>query len=172
MLIEPHIAGLAAQRATPQDIMNLELLVKAMAEFKVNSSAVAELDVRFHTAVAECTHNEVLIRIIPIINESIRRSHVETHDDTESFKRAKCSHMGIYKAIAGGDFMAARFFAERHVWETFADMRKDNENKETIYYTGDGGCGSHVYGRYPGSLFFGQFTDRWRCSGGGHRSAG
>lgn len=129
MMIEPHIAGLAAQRATPQDIMNLELLVNAMAQFQVNSSALAELDVRFHTAVAECTHNEVLIRVVPIINESIRRSHVETHDDTESFKRAKRSHREIYQAIAAGECTAARFLAERHVWETFTDIKDTEEEK-------------------------------------------
>ena len=89
MLIEPQIAGLACQRATPQDVRNLQLLVTEMDRSEVNSPASAELDVQFHTAVAECTHNEVLIRVVPIIIESIRRSHVETHDDPESFKRAK-----------------------------------------------------------------------------------
>ena len=76
MLIEPQIAGLACQRATPQDVRNLQLLVTEMDRSEVNSPASAELDVQFHTAVAECTHNEVLIRVVPIIIESIRRSHV------------------------------------------------------------------------------------------------
>ncbi len=127
MLIEPHIAGLAAQRATPQDIENLALLVNEMAQFQVNSSMMAEMDVQFHTAVAECTHNDVLIRVVPIINESIRRSHVETHDDLQSFKRAKRSHLGIYKAIAEGDYMSAKFLAERHVWETLEDINEMEE---------------------------------------------
>ena len=74
MLIEPQIAGLACQRATPQDVRNLQLLVTEMDRSEVNSPASAELDVQFHTAVAECTHNEVLIRVVPIIIESIRRS--------------------------------------------------------------------------------------------------
>ena len=81
MLIEPQIAGLACQRATPQDVKNLERLVEEMDRCEVNSKVWAELDVQFHTGVAECTHNEVLIRVVPIIIESIRRSHVETHDD-------------------------------------------------------------------------------------------
>ena len=128
MLIEPQIAGLACQRATPQDVRNLQLLVTEMDRSEVNSPASAELDVQFHTAVAECTHNEVLIRVVPIIIESIRRSHVETHDDPESFKRAK-SHSGICKAIAEGDFMEAKFQAERHVWETLNDIKETEERK-------------------------------------------
>ncbi len=129
MLIEPQIAGLAVQRATPQDIKNLERLVAEMDQIQINSTSTAEMDVQFHTAVAECTHNEVLIRVVPIINESIRRSHVETHNDLESFKRAKRSHKGIYKAIADGNFMEAKFLAERHVWETLNDVREREEQK-------------------------------------------
>ena len=129
MLIEPQIAGLACQRATPQDVRNLQLLVTEMDRSEVNSPASAELAVQFHTAVAECTHNEVLIRVVPIIIESIRRSHVETHDDPESFKRAKRSHAGICKAIAEGDFMEAKFQAERHVWETLNDVKETEERK-------------------------------------------
>lgn len=129
MLIEPNIAALAAQRATPEDIRNLKSLVMEMDRVQVNSPGMAEMDVQFHTAVAECTHNDVLIRVVPIINESIRRSHVETHNDPESFKRAKRSHMGIYQAIAKGEYMSARFLAERHVWETLEDIKDLEEGK-------------------------------------------
>ena len=95
MLLEPEIAGLAAQRATPGDVKNLERMVWEMEKSEINSPAAAELDVQFHTAVAECTHNDVLVRVVPIIIESIRRSHGENHDDQDSFKRAKVCHAGI-----------------------------------------------------------------------------
>lgn len=130
MLIEPQIAGLAVQRATPQDIRNLERLAAEMERIQVNSTAAAELDVQFHTAVAECTHNDVLARVVPIINESIRRSHVKTSDDPESFERAKRSHNGICRAIAEGDYAKAKFQAERHIWETLNDMEIVVKNKE------------------------------------------
>ena len=129
MLIEPQIASLAVQRATPQDIHNLERLVKQMDEIQINSTETAEMDVQFHTAVAECTHNDVLIRVVPIINDSIRRSHFETHDNIESFRRAKRSHIGIYKAIASGDYMEAKYLSERHIWETLDDIKKMEEAK-------------------------------------------
>ena len=129
MLIEPQIAGLAVERATPEDIRNLELMVAEMEQIQINSKETAEMDVRFHTAVAECTHNDVLIRVVPIINESIRRSHFDTHDDLESFKRAKRSHAAICRAIAEGNYTEAKFFAERHVWETLNDVKEMEERK-------------------------------------------
>lgn len=127
MLIEPQIAGLAVQRATPQDVRNLEYLVREMDMVQINSTQTAEMDVQFHTAVAECTHNDVLIRVVPIINDSIRRSHLGTKDNLESFKRAKRSHAGIHKAIASGDYMEAKYLAERHIWETLEDIKKREE---------------------------------------------
>ena len=75
MLLEPEIAGLAAQRATTGDVKNLERMVWEMEKSEINSAAAAELDVQFHTAVAECTHNDVLVRVVPMIIESIRLSH-------------------------------------------------------------------------------------------------
>ncbi|MCL2864427.1 MAG: FadR family transcriptional regulator [Lachnospiraceae bacterium] len=126
-LIEPHIAGLAAQRATSQDVESLEQLVQEMESMDANSSITAEMDVQFHTAVAKCTHNEVLIRVIPIINESIRRCYAETCDNHESFKRAKRSHRTIMNAIAQGDYFSAKFMAERHVWESLEDITESEE---------------------------------------------
>lgn len=130
MLIEPQIAGLAAQRATSQDISNLKRLVAEMDKLQVNSAETAEMDVQFHTTVAECSHNEVLIRVVPIIIESIRRSHVGTHDNPESFRRAKRSHAGICNAIATGNYMEAKFLAERHLWETLEDVKIGKKMEE------------------------------------------
>ena len=123
MLIEPQSASLAVQRATPQDISNLKRIVAEMDKLQVNSAETAEMDVQFHTTVAECSHNDVFIRVVPIIIESIRRSHVGTHDNLESFKRAKRSHSGICNAIATGNVMEAKFLAERHLWETLDDLK-------------------------------------------------
>lgn len=129
MLIEPQIAALAVQRATSQDLRKLERLLREMDLNRTNSTVSAELDVQFHTAIAECTHNDVLIRVVPIINESIRRSHVETLDDEESFQKGKICHYGIYRAIANGNYMNAKFLSEQHIWDTLSAMREKGRLK-------------------------------------------
>lgn len=122
MMIEPQIAGLAVERATSQNIRDLENIVQKMMKTPINDSSAADLDIQFHTAVAECTHNDVLIRVVPIINESIVRSHQATQEDAESYRRAKRSHAGILDAIKRGDSMKARYYSERHIWETLNDI--------------------------------------------------
>ena len=73
MLIEPQIAGLAVQRATPQDIKNLERLVAEMDQIQINSTATAEMDVQFHTAVAKTKGKKDLLLTKPV-NPSLSRA--------------------------------------------------------------------------------------------------
>jgi DNA-binding FadR family transcriptional regulator len=122
LLIEPEIVTLATKRATAEDLDRIRKIVEKMEKMDANTEQVEEMDVRFHTAVADCTHNDVLMRVLPIIVESIRRGHVKTASDRESFQRAKARHREIYEAIAGGDYMKARFLTESHIWETKQDI--------------------------------------------------
>lgn len=130
LLFEPQIAELAVQRATEENIRYLGEIIHKMKETKVNDDLAAELDVQFHTAIAECTQNDVLIRIVPIINESIRVGHNETACVIGSYERAKECHIGIYEAIIRKNYMEAKYFAERHVWETLNDIKEMGKNDE------------------------------------------
>ncbi len=124
LLIEPQIAAFAVQRATEQNIQCLAAIIDKMKDAEVNDEMAAELDVQFHTAIAGCTQNDVLTRIVPIINESIRQGHNETVSVEGSYERAKICHMGIYKAIVKKDLMEAKYFSERHIWETLNDIKE------------------------------------------------
>lgn len=128
-LVEPQIAMLAAQRATSQNKRDLEHIVEQIKDSLINDDAAAELDILFHNSVAECTHNDVLCRVVPIINESIRRSHHETLHVAGSYERAKRSHIEIFEAIKKGDILMAKYVAERHVWETLNDIKEMEERK-------------------------------------------
>lgn len=139
LLFEPQIAELAVHRATEQNIKYLGEIIHKMKETAVNDDLAAELDVKFHTAIAECTQNDVLIRIVPIINESIRRGHNETACVIGSYERAKICHIGIYEAIVRKNYMEAKYFAERHVWETLNDIKemgKNDEKKDHVIING------------------------------------
>ncbi len=124
LLIEPQIAAFAVQRATEKNIACMAEIIEKMRKMEVNDESAAELDVQFHTAIAECTQNDVLTRIVPIINESIRQGHNETASIEGSYERAKICHLGIYEAILKKDLLAAKYFSERHVWETLNDIKE------------------------------------------------
>ena len=129
LVIEPGIAMLAAERATEDDLKNLNNIVFEMYQVERNDENTEKLDAKFHTAIAECSHNDVLTRVVPIIIESIQWGHIETKEDIESLHRAQKSHLAIYKAIEGRNVMKAKYLVEQHIHENL-DLLEDGKNKE------------------------------------------
>ncbi|WP_069999781.1 FadR/GntR family transcriptional regulator [Cellulosilyticum sp. I15G10I2] len=123
LLIEQEIAFLAALRAEEKDIEILEEIINKMNESKDHSEEFTLLDVEFHSAVAQCTHNDVLHKVIPIICESIRKAYPETVHSKGSFERALKSHVNIFNAIKARDVMKARYEVEKHIRQTLDDIK-------------------------------------------------
>ncbi len=124
LLIEPQIAFIAAQRATEKNIHDLREIVTRMQQVKRPEEENRNMDIDFHTLVARCTQNDILHRVVPIINESIREGYIKTSFVTESLDRAQRSHLNIFNAIKNGDAMTARYEAEKHIRQTIEDIKK------------------------------------------------
>ena len=129
LVIEPGIAMLAAERASEEDLKNLRDIVSGLYQSEANDENTEKLDAKFHTAIAECTHNDVLTRVVPIIIESIQWGHIEMKEDLESLHRAQKSHYAIYKAIAGRNVLQAKYLVEQHIHENL-DLLEEDRNKE------------------------------------------
>lgn len=123
MMIEPQIAYLAAQRAKPENLQKLMTIIEKMQEANKLNLDYTQYDVEFHTAVAECTQNDVLQRILPIICESIHEGYLETVNVEGSFQRAIISHKNIYEAIKKGGPELARLETEKHLRQTLEDSK-------------------------------------------------
>lgn len=122
LLIEPNIAALAAKRADSNNIEKIEKIVFETDEIlKLNQSHM-EVDISFHNAIAEATHNDVLSRIIPIINESIKLGYEETRDILGSFEKATMFHHEVFEAIKQGDSEAARRAMKKHIMQSMRDI--------------------------------------------------
>lgn len=116
-IIEPQIAALAAVRAEPEDIACLQ---QALQEHLTCTDTIrnAELDVKFHTALTQCCHNEVLQRFVPLVIEAIEEGRVETATVPNSWENAKQYHEKIFKMIQCRDADAARFEMMQHLMQT------------------------------------------------------
>ncbi len=124
LLIEPQVAVLAVAKATKKDLTKLEGIINELNKIDGNSKVANELDIEFHLALAKCTKNNVLSRIVPIIIDSICLGYTETVNITESFDKAKRLHTKIYEAILNKDVLAAKYYSERHVRETMNDIKE------------------------------------------------
>jgi len=99
--IEPIVAGLAAQRRTPEDIEMLDKVVENVPKVKRGYKYFA-WNVDFHRLVAKASHNSMYDLLVNILMDitlelilSINRSNRAVHDTT--------SHPNIVEKIKQGD---------------------------------------------------------------------
>jgi DNA-binding FadR family transcriptional regulator len=124
-VLEPAIAGLAAARATPEQLEALRRVGVQLAE-AVNSRRVAtdwgELDVAFHHALAECTGNPVLVSIHGSLSQLGRvHGQLAATEAQGALQRAMFWHEHIIEAVAAGDTAAAQDAMRMHLREAHTD---------------------------------------------------
>ncbi|MGQ9824439.1 MAG: FadR/GntR family transcriptional regulator, partial [Desulfotomaculales bacterium] len=124
-IMEEASAGLAARRATDNDIKRIQKELEAMHVQKevVN---LTKADLKFHYAIAVATKNNVLVKIMNLISDLIenfmlnaRRRQFANPEVAENYMR---QHMAIFEAIARRDEKYASLLMREHLyyaWEQF-----------------------------------------------------
>lgn len=100
--MEPWVARMAAERAQEGDLKKLRETCSAVEQDILAEREHSRSDVAFHVAIAECTHNLVVPKLIPIITHAITlfvsltesRLRMETLVDHRELLDAICSRDG------------------------------------------------------------------------------
>jgi GntR family transcriptional repressor for pyruvate dehydrogenase complex len=83
LIFEPHVARLAAERISVEDIAMLEANIKKTeAVLKANKPTTAE-NVEFHSLVAESVHNTVITLTMKTLLDVARVMTIETHNNVQ-----------------------------------------------------------------------------------------
>jgi GntR family transcriptional regulator, transcriptional repressor for pyruvate dehydrogenase complex len=120
-VLEVAAAGLAAERATPEDIEKINETIEQMERSSEDLEATVQSDLAFHRALATSTHNELFLMLHDSMGEMLlevrrrnlargaerRRLVVEMHrrirdavanHDPEAARRAMIDHLGEVQA--------------------------------------------------------------------------
>ena len=71
IMLEPQIAALAAQCAKEHEIKELEEILEEMEAAMKKREDYSDLDTKFHTKIAQCTHNIVMENLLPVIGKGV-----------------------------------------------------------------------------------------------------
>jgi len=115
MLIEPQMVAIAVVRGTDKEIRAIESAyddVVALLNKGVNHT---EADIAFHNSIAKATHNPIMERILPIINNGIVGGYSKTKDSPESAEEVYSQHKKIMDAIRNKDMKAAEKAMSEHI---------------------------------------------------------
>jgi GntR family transcriptional regulator, transcriptional repressor for pyruvate dehydrogenase complex len=114
-LVEPSIAALAAERATPADILRLkEICAEQERQIKRDTSAV-DSDAAFHLTIGRATHNSALQRLVASIVEILKPIREKSLQTPGRAHKSLASHREILVAIERHDPELARRAMQQHI---------------------------------------------------------
>ena len=114
-IIEPQLAALAAERATPKDLERMEAsLADQEREIAAGGSGV-EADAAFHFAIAEAARNAVLLRLVNAIVDLLHQSREKSLQTENRPRLSYLKHREILDALKRGDPEEAERLMREHI---------------------------------------------------------
>jgi GntR family transcriptional repressor for pyruvate dehydrogenase complex len=113
-MLEEQAAALAAERATPEDIDNME---RALASFADAGNVIdrARSDIAFHSLLARASHNPVIEMMYGAIAPLVFEVMLRSLDDARVTRKGAPWHEVALEAIKKGDGPAAAAAMREHV---------------------------------------------------------
>jgi GntR family transcriptional regulator, transcriptional repressor for pyruvate dehydrogenase complex len=120
-MLETHIAGLAAYRATDLDIETIKNWLDRLANSASDMEAAAQCDMEFHRAIARAVDNELYLVLLDSIHGAlldIKRTLMPGR-----LEKTVREHKKIADRIAAGDAPGARLAMQQHLETVEEDWR-------------------------------------------------
>jgi GntR family transcriptional repressor for pyruvate dehydrogenase complex len=114
-LVEPGIAALAAERATPADIVRLKEICAAQEQQIKHQASAVESDAAFHLTIGQATHNAALQRLVAAIVEILKPMREQALQTPGRAQKSLASHREILIAIERHDPALAQQAMQRHI---------------------------------------------------------
>ncbi len=113
LILEPEIAALAATSATEEDYFTIKSLCEKVEELILKGEDHMSYDVQFHEAIARCTDNDIIKKLIPIINSAVA---VFGNVTSRKLKEETIkSHRAIVEAIGNKNPTDAKYAMMMHL---------------------------------------------------------
>jgi len=120
-IIEPHVAELAAENATAQEIEEMEEILRRQEICVEQGENIIETDSAFHNLMAGATKNRVMERLTAALVDFLKQSREHYLLDVEPGnnrpERSLEGHKQVLAAIKKGDCEAAQRLMLQHLEE-------------------------------------------------------
>jgi DNA-binding FadR family transcriptional regulator len=116
IVLETQLAAFAAERATPEGLRRLEALVEeGRRSLSTNHRSYIDADLDFHLAVADCSGNRLLPRLLADIRGLLVEWIAKSQELPGVRENAQEQHERIFKSIAERNPDAARREMQAHL---------------------------------------------------------
>ncbi|MDP1444067.1 transcriptional regulator LldR [Acinetobacter schindleri] len=135
LILEGGTAWYAAQRATPDDIKKIRQCYDQIAHYQLlgDDDEAARADARFHLAIAEASHNVVLIQLMRSLFDLLQFNVVlgrrKVYSEAHRFDQLQDQHFKVMAAIERQDPEAARQAVCGHIEFVIQQVRTIDEDE-------------------------------------------
>jgi GntR family transcriptional regulator, galactonate operon transcriptional repressor len=132
LAMEPTAAGFAAVRATPDDLRQIESLLREREarDATATPAELIDLDLCFHLAVVAASHNPLLIELSHLIRQPFRTALASTSRFRSSAELSLEAHRALFEALSRRHPMEARRAAEQVVGFAMLAVEKAIRSKK------------------------------------------
>lgn len=114
-LLEGAAARLAAQHATPAEILQLREMQVEFSQPGNSSQRLAQINKVFHRAICDAAHNRYMVQSLNDLGDALALLHDTTFSVPGRAKEAIAEHNGIVNAIEARDADTAEKTAREHI---------------------------------------------------------
>jgi GntR family transcriptional repressor for pyruvate dehydrogenase complex len=116
-IIEPEVAQLASENATPEEIVEIEEILEEQKKEVVDGMNPIRTDSDFHHCLARIARNRVLERLLLALFDLLRQTRERYLQPEERKRRSLRGHQKIFSAIKRHNPVAARKAMRQHLEE-------------------------------------------------------
>lgn len=117
MMIEPPLAARAAARATLNEMLEMEGVLRRQKEKVDRGELAVEEDSEFHYSIAKAARNSVVLKVVDVFMDLLRESRERNLQVAGRLQKSFAGHRRILNAIRKRNESAAEFEMRRHIEE-------------------------------------------------------
>jgi GntR family transcriptional repressor for pyruvate dehydrogenase complex len=114
-LIEVELAGLAAERATAEDLKEIAATLERMENALVKAVEFLQADIDFHLSIGKAAHNSILMNALHLIRNLLMQWIGTALEVKGVAQQALDQHRAIFMAVARKDTSGARISMRTHL---------------------------------------------------------
>jgi len=116
-IVEPEVAQLASEQATPEEVSELEEILKEQERELRSGENPVQTDAEFHHVLARMARNRVLERLLLAFVDLMGKTREKYLQTEERKEKSLQGHQAILAAIRHGNGKAARQAMRKHLEE-------------------------------------------------------
>jgi GntR family transcriptional repressor for pyruvate dehydrogenase complex len=130
-IVEPELAALAAERGTEEEFKKIERLACQMDQDAHVEKDFAELDVQFHSSIAQAARNPILYKMMAGVSDLFLESRRNILIDPQAMLRSARYHLLIVDALITRNGSQARLLMQAHMNSMLDDVLAMENRKQT-----------------------------------------